>query len=226
MLGGRMRESVLWSRRFWINIVICTGFLVDLLYAPAFARAQNDKLEEHNAGQRIIRTFEASQSVNTPAPVKEAWYFPVVPPPGDGAVFYVGPYKTLGGCRDMYGSAIYSHPFACHFTGPHPPSNCRNIGNGFAYPKDYPYPVPPNDAIVGLYEGCDCMKRARTKDDPKTGWYFLFYGPNGSIAAKCKDYKADAKLSAYNPAYQVGYYENMRCPGAPCFSIGFDSACD
>jgi hypothetical protein len=221
-----VRDSVLGSRRVWIYVITHSSFLVCLLCYPPFASARNNKLKEQVADQGELHTFQVVQSANKTVAAKQAWYFPVVPPPGDGPVFYVGPYNSLAGCRDMYGSAIYSHPYACHITGPHPPSNCRNIGNGFAYPKDYPYPVPPTQAIVGLYNGGDCAKLDRSKDDPKSGWYFLFYGPNDSFVAKCKEYKTDAKLSAYNPAYQLGYYHDMSCPGAPCFSIGFDSACN
>ncbi|MGA2409866.1 MAG: hypothetical protein ABSG46_05685 [Candidatus Binataceae bacterium] len=167
-----------------------------------------------------------ARSATKPAKVKKGWYFPVTPPPGDGAQFYVGPYHSLYGCRDMFGSAIYHHPFACHVTGPNPPSNCRITGNGFAYPYDYPFPVPAWEAIVGGDDGSDCVQRTITKGDLKWGWYFLFYGPTGSLAAACKYHKTDAKLAAYNPAYQIGYYYNKACPGAPCFSVGFDTACN
>jgi hypothetical protein len=203
-----------------------TSLLTYLLCCPTFLIAQNSKLKDQLTAQEYIHNSQASQPANKTGAVKKAWYFPVVPPPGDGPVFYVGPYATLAGCRDMYGSAIYSHPWACHITGPNPPSNCRNIGNGFAYPKGYPYPVPPSEAIVGVYNGGDCAKLTRSKDDPQPDWYFLFYGPNASFVVKCRDYNADKKLSAYNPAYQVGHYQDMRCPGAPCFSIGYDSACN
>lgn len=220
-----MRDAKLWSERSPIAYIIWAGFLVWLLSAPAIVKAASANMIQAKTGSQIS-ALSTPGSASVQQKSKEGWYFPVVPPSGDGTIFYVGPYHTIAGCQDMYGSAIYYHPFACHLTGPHPPSNCRILGNGFAYPRDYPYPVPSNDVIVGVADGGGCVKRTIAADDPKQGWYFLFYTHNSSTLVKCKDYKADSKLSAYNPSEQVGYYHNKSCPGAPCFSVGFDTACN
>src|ERR1700722_10021015 len=76
------------------------------------------------------------------------WYFSITPP--HGQTFDVGPYASHWDCNDMCGSALYSHPFACHFTGL--PHDCRIIGNGFAYPKGFPFPVAAGEEIPS--NGC------------------------------------------------------------------------
>jgi len=164
------------------------------------------------------------------------WYFTVSPPAGDGPMFNVGPWpNTVLGhaqCNDTLGSALQSHPFACHQTGPNPPANCRNLGNGFAYPANYPY--PPTVPIVSN-QGCVLLPRNKATDLPQ-GLYALVYTPNGSYAAKKGDgrYEAAEKRAKSDPRWAVGYYANSKndpplwgvCPDAPFFEVGGDDACN
>lgn len=144
------------------------------------------------------------------------WYFTITPPHGDS--FYVGPYKNYSDASDMLGSAIYSHPFACHLGG-----NCRATGNGFAYPKDYPFPVPDNLTITG-------EAPVQVLDDKEIavprGWYFLFYTSISGSLEQCKDLGQFKSLARTVPGDEIPFYKNKKCPKAPCFSVGFDTACN
>ena len=159
-----------------------------------------------------------------PLPSREGWYFTVTPPTGDGPAFNVGPWPTQGQCQDTLGSAIYHHPLACHITGPHPPVNCRILGNGFAYPEAWPF--PPVQQIVSP-QGCFSAPRDKAMDLP-AGNYFLFYGPGSSQAMREGGgrYKAAQAKAHADPRYQIGYYANAKCPGAPFFAVGADNACN
>jgi hypothetical protein len=159
----------------------------------------------------------------TPVVGSDAWFFPIQPPPGDGEVFYVGPYETQAQCQDTFGSAIFSHPIKCHETGL--PADCVNTGNGFAYPASWPYPVP---APLTLTRSQLCVKQPVTALNNRSGLFFLFYGPNGASGVKaCSAYAADRALAdKAGSKYLIGNYANMQCPGAPCFTIPVDSACD
>jgi hypothetical protein len=60
-------------------------------------------------------------------------------------------------------------------------------------------------------------------------WFiFLFYGPNCTSGVKA--FRASAADRAFadkaGAGYLIGNYANMQCPGAPCFTIPVDSACD
>jgi hypothetical protein len=147
------------------------------------------------------------------------WFFTITPPNG-GASFPVGPYKTVSQCLDTLGSAAFSHPFACHLQWSK--QNCRIIGNGFAYPEDYPYPVPPDEVMtsVGCYEDNSGSYELRR------GWYFFFYTAIGGSVEKCSQLKGAEELAREVPGDELGHYRNMGCPGAPCFSVGFDTACN
>lgn len=172
----------------------------------------------------VLKYRNAARKRNPPEPRKrrEYWYWTATPPANGASPIFIGPYGTLMGCRDMLGSALYSHPFACHLTGPHPPANCRITGNGFAYPKNYPYPVPSDMYIPSV----DCIE----SDDPslrlRRGWYFLYYTVNGGGVAVCREYRKYRELAEMTPGMEVGNYSEMHCPGAPCFSVGMDTACN
>src|ERR1700722_12456806 len=70
------------------------------------------------------------------------YYFNVIAP--NGTVIPVGPYPNYSVASDTFGSALYSHPWACHLGLGPTKITCRNIGNGFAFPRYMPYPVPIN----------------------------------------------------------------------------------
>lgn len=172
---------------------------------------------------------QSAKPTAKPTPVSQAWYFVVTPPPGDGPAFNVGPWVGTNGhamCNDTLGSALYSHPYECHITGP-VGKNCINTGNGFAYPKGYPYPVPTAMQIVNG-QGCVNLPRNKTTD-LSMGLYFLFYGPNQSAVLKEGGGRwkaAMAKVKADPVHYAVGNYSDMRCPDAPFFAVGNDNACN
>lgn len=160
-----------------------------------------------------------------PASAGSGWYWQVKSM--QGADFYVGPWPSVHYCLDMWGSALYAHPFACHNTGP-VGHNCDNIGNGFMFPQGYPYPIWPNASADPMYpnfqRGCVQMDKA-VLDLPK-GWYFFFWQNGvGSVHPK-STYPYYLNLSKTVPGNSVGYYSDMRCPGAPFFSIGMDTACE
>lgn len=176
-----------------------------------------------HGGAPITRASSARKSL-TAARKRQYWYWTVIPPAAAAETIYVGPYPSRWDCRDMLGSAIYAHPWACHIGLKPTAVTCRIIGNGFAYPADYPYPVPPDMYITGQ----DCVE----SDDPglrrKAGWYFLYYTVDGGGIEACKDkeYKRFKELSAITPGMDLGHYRDWGCPGAPCFSIGWDTACN
>ena len=145
------------------------------------------------------------------------WFFTITPPNG-GPSFPVGPYSNLSYCRDMLGSALYAHPFACHLGRP----ECQNIGNGFAYPKDFPYPVSADRQIPSD----DCFEENSRVSNLRRGWYFLFYTATGGSVEKCSSYHKFQRLTEEIPGDEIANYSDMRCPGAPCFSVGFDTACE
>jgi hypothetical protein len=120
----------------------------------------------------------------------------------------------------MLGSAIFAHPWACHTD----PSgfNCRNIGNGFAYPKSYPYPLTPDLYLTGP----DCVKSADPSLRLKKSWYFLYYTIDGGGVEACKEYKTYKEVAKITPGMELGFYRDSKCPGAPCFSVGSDTACN
>ncbi len=152
-----------------------------------------------------------------------SYYFDVIAP--NGTVIPVGPYPNYGEAADTLGSALYAHPFACHL-GLGPISvTCRIIGNGFAFPRYMHYPVPISEpAYVMLAEGPYEEKNSPFK--LKSGWYFLLFTATGGSIEKCSDLHRARKLVRTVPGDEIPYYRNSRCPGAPCFSVGFDTACN
>lgn len=103
-----------------------------------------------------------------PALVLASWIFTVTAIDGTQAVT-VGPYKTVGGCRDWLGSALYLHPFKCHL---HPTEhNCRIIGNGYAYPEGWPYPSPVTLPSIDCTESSDPVA--------PNGFGYFSYSPSG-----------------------------------------------
>ena len=151
------------------------------------------------------------------------YYFNVIAP--NGTVIPVGPYPNYSVAADTFGSALYSHPWACHLGLGPTKITCRNIGNGYAFPRYMPYPVPRNEPdYLMLAEAPYNEKNSPYK--LKRGWYFLFFSTTGGSIEKCSDLSKARELVRTVPGDDIGYYQNSRCPGAPCFSVGFDTACN
>ncbi|MBE3604119.1 hypothetical protein IMX07_10840 [bacterium] len=156
----------------------------------------------------------------------ERWYWGAYSPDRTKEI-WVGPYGSLANCRDMLGSATYAHPFACHVDGPNPPSNCRIIGNGFAYPAHWGFPVPADRMMVSY----DCVKLPRAGANARRwGWYFLSGANSSDVELKmCVDgnYRKALKAArAKGSTAWIAHYSDWRCPGWPCFSVGVDTACE
>jgi hypothetical protein len=151
------------------------------------------------------------------------WYFKVIAP--NGTAIPVGPYPNRSEAADTFGSALFAHPWACHL-GLGPTSiTCRNIGNGFAFPKYMPYPVPANEPDAAMLPTGPYAEN-NSPYKLKGGWYFLFFTITGGSIEKCSDLPEARELVRTVPGDEIGYYRNSRCPGAPCFSVGFDTACN
>jgi hypothetical protein len=151
------------------------------------------------------------------------FYFDVIAP--NGAVIPVGPYPNYSVAADTFGSALYAHPWACHLGLGPTKKTCRNIGNGFAFPRYMPYPVPRSEPdFVMLAESP--YKASNSPYKLKSGWYFLFFTTTGGSIEKCSDLPKAQELVKTVPGDEIGYYRDLACPGAPCFSVGFDTACN
>ncbi len=142
------------------------------------------------------------------------WYFSMTPP--HGQTFDVGPYKTHFQCNDMCGSALYSHPFACHRTGL--PKDCGIIGNGFAYPKDFPFPVPLDEEIPS--NGCFWSNEPGLS----RGKYFFFYTNTGGSIERCANFNHFNNLAKEVQGDEIA--TTRRNCGGPCFTVGSDTACE
>lgn len=179
----------------------------------------------NNAGKTLaialMATFLAAPTV-AGEKRRQHWYWTVTPAATQAQVIYIGPYNTLAGCRDMLGSAIFSHPWGCHLGWQPASATCRNIGNGFAYPANYPYPIPTDMQITGQ----DCVQNDNPGLRLRSGWYFLYYTIMGGGVAACREHKKFEALAEITPGMELGYYDDRLCPGAPCFSIGSDTACN
>ena len=158
----------------------------------------------------------------TPA-IAGNYYFNVIAP--NGTVIPVGPYPNYSVASDTFGSALYAHPWACHLGLGPTAVTCRNIGNGFAFPRYMPYPVPISEPdYVMLAESPYQDNNSPYK--LKRGWYFLFFTSVGGSIEKCSGLREAQNLVRTVPGDEIGYYRDLRCPGAPCFSVGFDTACN
>jgi hypothetical protein len=158
-----------------------------------------------------------------------AYYWIENSPDGTSQVA-VGPYNTLAQCRDMLGSALYSHPWACHIYGPNgpPDTNCEITGNGFGYPEDWPYPATttmPSSDCSYLIVGGSLPTGAPAN---ATGSYFLSGSSNSQVVLLPKGNGTNYSnaVAAEATGGWVGYYHDMSCPGAPYFGVGVDNACN
>lgn len=212
------------GRRLNSQATILSGFLLAILLMSSVSLAQMPSTITDNdgtLGNAVAPELDGDDSLAPPIPAG-GWYFDVIPPSG-GAKIPVGPYRSYYDACDTFGSALFYHPFACHLY----PSkfNCRALGNGFAFPHDIPFPVPANepDAVMvttGPYQD------PGSPNALKRGWYFLFFTTTGGSIEKCSGLATAEKLVRTVPGDEIGYYKNLHCPGAPCFSVGFDTACN
>lgn len=173
-----------------------------------------------------------AQSLPQVAPKGKGYYIKLTPQPPNGLSCLVGPYRSLAVVRDINGSMQGAHNFACHLTGTY--AACHPIlGNGMAYPKNYPYTASTNAAVpVGHRIPSDdaLLLPLQGNPRPKPGLYGLYYGNDGSCVAYPK-----AQRAKYAALVQAGqgifpYYSDSKCPNWPYFQIGIfnntDGACE
>jgi hypothetical protein len=58
------------------------------------------------------------------------------------------------------------------------------------------------------------------------GWYFFFYTSTGGSVQGCSELPKYRRLSLTVPGDEIPEYSDAQCPGAPCFSVGFSTACE
>jgi len=142
-------------------------------------------------------------TVSTYAGTKD-WFYRITPPNG-AAAFDVGPYNSEYGCKDWLGSALYLHGPHCH---DHPTNrNCVPIGNGFAYPAGFPYPVPPDKQIPSG----TCFESNAA--GMRQGYYFFSYSDRSRSAAAIGPF-AQEKCDRVLTAWKQGR------AGTGCFYVG------
>jgi hypothetical protein len=142
-----------------------------------------------------------------PAPHKgKAFYYNLTPREG-GQACLVGPWNTLAACRDNLGSALYSHPFQCHISGP-AGGNCRNLDSGYGYPQGaglHPaWQIPDSD--------CQLIPIIHTHERGK--WVRFYYSDTGECTVAIKGKPISV------PAGSFTYYAGKQCPGWPWIYIG------
>ncbi len=93
------------------------------------------------------------------------------------------------------------------------------------YPQYMPYPVPISEPDYGMLDEAPYNEN-NSPDKLKRGWYFLFFTATGGSIEKCSDLSKAKELVKTVPGDEIGYYRDLKCPGAPCFSVGFDTACN
>ena len=133
-----------------------------------------------------------------------SWYYSVTPPLG-GPSFVVGYYNSARGCADWLGSAMYLHPSACHN---HPTANnCRIIGNGYAYPENWPFPTA-NITSGTCFSGEHAVSKNR--------WWFFWYDSTGgsTVGGTSGEGKCEALRQKYLSSNRPGE------AGSACFFIG------
>jgi hypothetical protein len=157
---------------------------------------------------RIFRSLAVSipillLTVSTYAGTND-WFYRITPPNG-AAAFDVGPYNSEYGCKDWLGSALFLHGPHCH-DDPNA-RNCAPIGNGFAYPAGFPYPMPRDQQIPSG----SCFESS-ARGFPQ-GYYFFWYSNRSPFAAAIGPFgpqKCDSVLAGWTQGR----------PGSGCFFIG------
>jgi hypothetical protein len=122
----------------------------------------------------------------------------------------MGPWNSLADCRDNLGSAERSHLFACHITGP-VGGNCRDLGNGFAYTKDMPFPP----TWVTTDNDCQLIPIIHTHEHNQ--WVRLYFTDVGDVIVVIK--------GRPQPALPPGQFTNIQLhggagPGYPWIFVG------
>jgi hypothetical protein len=150
-----------------------------------------------------------------PVHVRKGWYDRLTPKQG-GPSCLVGPWFTLSAARDWLGSAHYAHSFACHNTGA--PADCAPIfGNGYAYPKNYPYKNRGNARVPAQFQiPANDAELLPVKGNPRLYGQDirLFYGADGSCTVVLKGQKPPAVPGGFT------FYSDNQCPGAPYLYVG------
>jgi hypothetical protein len=144
-----------------------------------------------------------------PPHVKKAYYYNVTAREG-GQPGLMGPWNSLADCRDSLGSAERSHLFACHITGP-VGGNCRDLGNGFAYTKDMPFPP----TWVTTDNDCQLIPIIHTHEHNQ--WVRLYFTDVGDVIVVIK--------GRPQPALPPGQFTNIQLhggagPGYPWIFVG------
>ena len=132
------------------------------------------------------------------------WFYRITPP-GGAAAFDVGPYNSEYGCKDWLGSALFLHGPHCHDDPTD--KNCVPIGNGFAYPAGFPYPVPPEKQIPSG----TCFESAAP--GMRQGYYFFSYSdhpPAGTPVGPFDSQKCESVLAVWTQGRA----------GTGCFYVG------
>lgn len=139
-----------------------------------------------------------------PLPAECSWFYTVTPPLG-GPPFVVGYYDSDRGCADWLGSAMYLHPSACHN---HPTShNCRIIGDGYAYPKGWPFPT--DDITSGA-----CVSSGHSTSTNRY-WFYWYNSIGGSTVGGTRDAsQCEALRRQYLSSNRPGD------AGTTCFFVG------
>lgn len=136
----------------------------------------------------------------------KAFYYNLTPREG-GQACLVGPWNTLAACRDNLGSALYSHPFQCHISGP-TGGACRNLDSGYGYPKGaglHPaWQIPDSD--------CSLIPIIHTHE--RNHWVRFYYSDTGECTVAIKGKPISV------PAGSFTYYADSQCPGWPWIFIG------
>ena len=151
----------------------------------------------------LYRAYGANAQMPTPH-VRKAFYYHLTPKQG-GQSALVGPWSSLAACRDNLGSALYSHPFACH--NGWSATNCVNLGSGYGYPKGmglHPaWRVPDSD--------CALLPFVATGQYGK--WVRFWYGDDGSATVVIKGQKPPTTPG------QFTFYADAACPDWPWIKI-------
>jgi hypothetical protein len=192
--------------RLWLALVAVALLLLFLGVCHASARFAQFVSQSHTVlSLTIVKHAQAPASPH----VKKAYYYNVTAREG-GQPGLMGPWNSLADCRDSLGSAERSHLFACHITGP-VGGNCRDLGNGFAYTKDMPFPP----TWVTTDNDCQLIPIIHTHEHNQ--WVRLYFTDVGDVIVVIK--------GRPQPTLPPGQFTNIQLhggagPGYPWIFVG------